>query len=90
MWGGSKLNANAMAMGKATIVTDINASDYIANEITGILTPAGDVEALRQAIQKLMENAKVAHEMGALAKEASKALAPEDLSKPYSAFPRNA
>jgi glycosyltransferase involved in cell wall biosynthesis len=75
--GGEQTYANAMTMGKATIVTDMDASDYIENEITGIMTPAGDVQALRHAIQKLMENAELAHEMGALAKEASKAFAPE-------------
>src|SRR5207247_1571521 len=47
------------------------------NKITGILTPAGDVRALRQAIQELMENLEYARGMGTKAKEAAKAFAPE-------------
>ena len=75
--GGEQTYANAMTMGKPTIVTDMYASDYIENKITGILTPAGDVRALRQAIQELMENLEYARGMGTKAKEAAKAFAPE-------------
>jgi hypothetical protein len=75
--GGEQTYANAMTMGKPTIVTDMYASDYIENKVTGILTPAGDSQALRQAIQELMENSESARRIGASAKEAAKALAPE-------------
>jgi glycosyltransferase involved in cell wall biosynthesis len=75
--GGEQTYANAMTMGKPTIVTDMYASDYIQNGITGILTAAGDAKALQQAIKELMDNPESAHRMGARAKEAARALTPE-------------
>lgn len=75
--GGEQTYINAMTMGKATIVTDLNANDYIENGKTGILTPAGDVAALRQAIQKVMEDHAFAHALERSAKEASAKFAPE-------------
>jgi glycosyltransferase involved in cell wall biosynthesis len=75
--GGEQTYANAMTMGKPTIVTDMYASDYIQNGITGILTAAGDAKALQQAIKELMDNPESAHRMGARAKEAARAFTPE-------------
>jgi glycosyltransferase involved in cell wall biosynthesis len=75
--GGEQTYLNAMTMGKATIVTDSHASDYIENEVTGILTPAGDIQALRRAIQELMGKPEVSRRMGDQAKQAAKAFAPE-------------
>jgi len=75
--GGEQTYANAMTMGKVTIVTDLDASDYIENGETGILTPAGDVAALRQAIKKVMEDHEFARALGQRAKEASTKFAPE-------------
>ena len=53
-------------MGKAMIVTDAQASDHIENRVTGILTPAGGTQALRQAIQELMEHPQVARGIGVI------------------------
>jgi glycosyltransferase involved in cell wall biosynthesis len=75
--GGEQTYVNAMTMGKPTIVTDMYASDYIQNRVTGILTPPGDPRALRQAIKELMDNPEAARGMGARAKEAARALTPE-------------
>jgi len=75
--GGEQTYANAMTMGKAVIVTDMDASDYIESGKSGILTPAGDARTLRQAIQKVMEDHEYAHGMGQRAKEASAKFAPE-------------
>lgn len=75
--GGEQTYANAMSMGKPTIVTDLYASDYIQNGVTGILTPSGDACALRRAIQDVMEKPELARLMGLRAKETSKAFAPE-------------
>jgi len=75
--GGEQTYANAMTMGKATIVTDLDASDYIQDEKTGILTAAGDVAALRQAIEKVMEDHEFARALGQRAKGASAKFAPE-------------
>ena len=75
--GGEQTYLNAMTMGKATIVTDAQASDYIESGVTGILTSAGDVQVLRQAIQQLMDNPETVRRMGERAKEAAKAFAPQ-------------
>jgi glycosyltransferase involved in cell wall biosynthesis len=75
--GGEQTYANAMSMGKPTIVTDLYASDYIQHGVTGILTPPGDGSALRRAIKHVMENPEQARLMGLRAKETSKAFAPE-------------
>jgi len=53
--GGQQTFLNSMALGKATVVTDPpGACDYIAHGRNGILTPAGDADALRSAIVDLM------------------------------------
>lgn len=75
--GGEQTYVNAMTMGKATIVTDLDAGDYIENGKTGILTPAGDIAALRQAIRNVMEDRDIARSLGESAKEASAKFAPE-------------
>jgi glycosyltransferase involved in cell wall biosynthesis len=75
--GGEQTYLNAITMGKATIVTDTQASDYIENGVTGILTPAGDIRALRRAIRELMENPEMARRIGDQARLAAKAFAPE-------------
>lgn len=54
---GQQTFLNSMALGKATVVTDpAGACDYIEHGGNGVLTPAGDVDALRAAIVKLMED----------------------------------
>jgi glycosyltransferase involved in cell wall biosynthesis len=75
--GGEQTYLNAMTMGKATIVTDAQACDYIESGVTGILTAAGDVPGLRAAIQQLMENPEMARIMGARAKVAAESFKPE-------------
>lgn len=75
--GGEQTYANSMSMGKPTIITDLYASDYIVNGSTGILTPPGDVQALRRAIETIMENSNLAQQIGSKAMEASKAFTPE-------------
>lgn len=75
--GGEQTYINSMTMGKAVIVTDMDASDYIENGENGILTAAGDVSALRQAIQRVMEDHEFARGIGQRAKEASAKFAPE-------------
>jgi glycosyltransferase involved in cell wall biosynthesis len=55
--GGQQTLLNSMALGKATVVTDpAGARDYIEDGRNGVLTPAGDADALRAAIVELMEN----------------------------------
>lgn len=48
---GQQSYLNAMALGKLVVVTDtVDASYYIEDGVTGLLTPCGDVAALRRAI----------------------------------------
>src|SRR6185437_5555759 len=75
--GGEQTYANAMTMGKPTIVTDLGATDYIVDGQTGFLTPAGDVAALRRAIERTMQDRILAQTVGKRAKEASAAFKPE-------------
>jgi len=75
--GGEQTYANAMTLGKPTIVTDLGASDYIRHNVDGILTSPGEVASLRAAIQTLMQNEDLARTMGIRAKEASAKFRPE-------------
>lgn len=66
---GQQSYLNAMALGKAVIVTDtIDAPFYIDSDRTGVLTPPGDQRALREAIVKLMDQPEKARELGEAAK----------------------
>jgi glycosyltransferase involved in cell wall biosynthesis len=57
--------AEAMAMGKPVITTDITGrSDYIVEGETGFYVPPQDVQALKNRISFLLDNPKVALEMG--------------------------
>jgi glycosyltransferase involved in cell wall biosynthesis len=75
--GGQQTYLNAMTMGKPIIVTDLNANDYITSGVTGILTPAGDVRALKDSITMVMEDRDFAYSLGREAKKASQAFTPE-------------
>lgn len=68
--GGQQSYLNAMALGKAVIVTDtIDAPFYIENDQTGVLTLSGDHHALREAIVELIGHPSRAREIGEAAKE---------------------
>ena len=55
----------AAAAGKAIIATHTKGMpDYVIDGRTGILVPPGDIESLRQAICKLIEEPQLAQEMG--------------------------
>jgi glycosyltransferase involved in cell wall biosynthesis len=67
--GGHQTFLNAMWMGKAVVVGDINsAQGYIENGVNGVVVPAGSVEALRSCVQFLLENPAVVEELGAKAR----------------------
>jgi glycosyltransferase involved in cell wall biosynthesis len=69
---GQQSYLNAMALGKAVIVgDDKDAPYYIENNKTGLLTPGGDVAALRQAILYLLDNPEVVRAMGTAARQAA-------------------
>jgi hypothetical protein len=72
---GQQSYLNAMALGKAVIVSDLSdAPYYIEHNKTGLLLPEGDVRALRQAIVYLLDNAGTARAMGEAAREAARPL----------------
>lgn len=59
----------AMALGKAVIVTDcVGSRDYIVDGVNGVSVPPRDVEAIRQAILKLISDPEYERklQMGAL------------------------
>lgn len=59
----------AMAMGKATIATDIGTTrDLIEDEVTGLVVPPGDAEALRHAIQCLLADPGLRERLGRAAR----------------------
>jgi len=61
---------DAMAMGKALIVTDVNGSrDYVTHGKTGWVVPPGDDKALAHAIQELTQNSPLRRQIGQAARE---------------------
>ena len=63
--------AQAMAMGKAVIVTRNGApSDMVEDDVTGIYVPPNDVRALREAMLRLLRDPDLARRMGAAARAA--------------------
>ncbi len=75
--GGRTVYANAMSMGKAVIVGDDDAGDYITNEHDGLLVPAGDPIALRQAIGRVFVDTQLTSRLECNAKQTAQAFAPE-------------
>jgi glycosyltransferase involved in cell wall biosynthesis len=75
--GGRQVFQNAMAMGKAVIVTDPLATEYISDEVTGLLVPPGNPAQLRDAIVRLMRDRDLAQRLGEEARQASSEFTPE-------------
>jgi len=69
--GGQQTYLNAMAMGKPVIVADdCGAKDYIEDGVNGLIVPAGDAEALRNAIKSILDNAEISTKLSNNAKDA--------------------
>jgi alpha-maltose-1-phosphate synthase len=65
----SGLISVAGAFGKPVIATDVgNFSEMVDNDITGLIIPPGDVNALSKAIITLLKNPQLRHHMGENAK----------------------
>ncbi|HSL21149.1 MAG TPA: glycosyltransferase family 4 protein [Vicinamibacterales bacterium] len=63
--GGQQTFLNSMWLGKPTVVTDPEgARDYIEHGVDGLVVEPGNPEALRQAIQRLLEDPAAARRMG--------------------------
>lgn len=75
--GGEQTYLNAMALGKAVVVTDdAGADEYIENGVSGIVLKPGDAQALRTAIRTVMESPSLARNMGQNAKLAAARFSP--------------
>lgn len=76
--GGHTVITNAMTMGKPVIVAGRDEyRAFIQSGVTGLLLPPGDVEALHDAIRKVVEDPQFAHLLGHNAKIAARIYAPE-------------
>jgi len=54
-----------MAMGKAVVGTRVvGIEDYVEDGVTGLLTPPGDADAMRLAMQRLLDDPAEAARMG--------------------------
>lgn len=63
---------NAMVMGKAVIVTDTDDAPYYIDAYrTGVITPSGDAQALRQAITRLLADPSLCTRIGTAAHQAA-------------------
>ncbi|MGE5281285.1 MAG: glycosyltransferase family 4 protein [Chloroflexota bacterium] len=72
---GQQTYLNAMALGKATIVTDSpGVREYVEDGRTGLVVPPGDAEALREALRWVLdpENADAVERMRAAAKQTAR------------------
>jgi glycosyltransferase involved in cell wall biosynthesis len=75
--GGRTVYANAMSMGKAVIVADDDAGDYITNEHDGLLVPSGDSFALNRAIARVLADTELTSRLETNAKRTAQSFAPE-------------
>lgn len=62
--GSPNVGLEAMACGKPVIATPLGFSEYIENGKDGIIIPAKDKKALKDAIVKLMDNPKLREKLG--------------------------
>jgi glycosyltransferase involved in cell wall biosynthesis len=76
--GGQQTYLNAMRMGKPVIVCSPAAGDYIEHWKTGVVLSTGDVNALRDAIVRLMNDSGLAIEMGRAAEDSAKLFSTEN------------
>ncbi len=75
--GGRQVFQNAMTMGKAVIVTDLLATDYIADGVNGLLVAPESPAQLRAAIVRLMSDSNLSIRLGQAALRSSAEFTPE-------------
>lgn len=76
-FGGFQTWVNAMTMGKATVVADTCAADYIVHGLNGMIVAPGDASALRRTLQELMTSPGLRRQLGDNARATAAAFAPE-------------
>lgn len=75
--GGRQVFQNAMTMGKAVIVTDLLATDYITDGINGLLVAPESPAQLRAAIVRFMSDPNLTVRLGHAAQRSSGEFTPE-------------
>jgi glycosyltransferase involved in cell wall biosynthesis len=75
--GGRTVYGNAMLMGKAVIVADDDAGDYITPEHDGLLVQPGKVAALHKAIERVLADGELCTRLERNAVQKAKAFDPE-------------
>jgi glycosyltransferase involved in cell wall biosynthesis len=75
--GGRTVYGNAMSMGKAVIVADDDAGDYITNEHDGLLVQTSQAIALHHAIARVLADTELCTRLERNAKQTARAFAPE-------------
>jgi glycosyltransferase involved in cell wall biosynthesis len=66
---GQSVLLQAMAMGKAVIVTGVNGTvDYVEHMKTGVLVPPGDSRAIREAVEQLAADPALRYRLGSAAR----------------------
>lgn len=61
---------DALAMGKAVVVSDVNGTrDYVRDGVTALVVPPGDPRALAEALERLWSDAGLRSRLGSAAKE---------------------
>jgi hypothetical protein len=69
--GGQQTYLNAMLQAKPVVVTDApGVRDHVVDGMTGLVVPPGDVAALANAVNRLLDDAELASRLGAAAREA--------------------
>ena len=60
------IGLEAMARGRPVVASDVGGiPDWLVDEVTGVLTPPGDVGALATALRRLLANRELRARMGA-------------------------
>ena len=78
----------AMACGVPAVCFDFlcGPRDIIAEGVNGLIVPEGDLQALADAMQKLMENSALLEDMSAHAKGISKTYSQDSIMKRWELF----
>ena len=67
---GPRVPIEAMAMERPIVVTDVAGnSEEVVNEQTGLVVPVGNVQALSDAILRLLSDADLAQRLGELGRQ---------------------
>jgi len=72
----------AFSCGKPVVTTQ-QVDDWVTDGVSGLRIPAGDVDALAQALLKLLRDEQLRHRMGAMTKRAAEGYPLEDMARAF-------